>query len=67
MKLYDTSKAAQYLKMTVSALKYHVHIARNITPQKLGRTLIFTQEQLDEFQANRRPQGRPRKESNESA
>jgi len=58
-KLFSTAKAAKYLGLSLPALKYHIHIAHNITPQKIGGALIFTQDQLDEFQANRRPQGRP--------
>lgn len=63
MKLYSTKQAAQYLDLTESALKYHVYEARNLKPQKVGHSLVFIQEQLDEFQRTRRPQGRPRKES----
>lgn len=63
MKLYSTTQAATYLGLTVSTLKYHIHEAENIKPRKVGNSLVFTQQQLDEFQANRRPQGRPRKES----
>lgn len=61
MKLYDTKQAAEYLGLSIPGLKYHVHVAHNIIPQKLGRTLVYTQEQLDQFQATRRSPGRPRK------
>lgn len=60
MKLYSTKTAAEYLGLTESALKYHVYQGGNIKPQKIGHSLVFTQAQLDEFQSNRRPQGRPR-------
>jgi len=62
MKLYSTSEAATYLGLSVAAIKYHVHIARNIEPQRVGHSLVFTQEQLDEFKKTRRSPGRPRKE-----
>lgn len=62
MKLYSTREAAAYLGIGVSALKYHVYVAGNLTPRKVGHSLVFTQEQLDEFKASRKPQGRPRKE-----
>lgn len=58
--LYTMEDAAGYLGLSLSALKYHVHLADNLTPAKLGNTLVFTQAQLDEFQASRRPQGRPK-------
>lgn len=65
MELYSTKAAAQYVRISLSAMKYHVHTAKNIIPRKVGNSLVFTQEQLDEFKANRRPQGRPRKEQQE--
>jgi len=61
MKLYSTKEAARYLKLTESGLKYHIYEG-HIKPQKVGHSLVFTQEQLDEFNEARRPQGRPRKE-----
>jgi len=70
MKLFSTTKAAEYVGLSLSAFKYHIHIAKTIEPfQKIGHSLAFTQDQLDEFQANRRPQGRPstKGQDNESA
>lgn len=64
MKLYSTKQAAAHLGMGESALKYHIYQG-NIKPQKVGHSLVFTQEQLDEFKSNRRPRGRPRKEERE--
>lgn len=60
MKLYSTREAAEYLGLSVSALKYHVHRAGNLRPRRVGNSLVFTQEQLDEFKRNRRPVGRPK-------
>ena len=65
MKLYSTKTAAAYIGISVSAMKYHIHVAENIVPLKVGNSLVFTQAQLDEFKANRRSQGRPRKEKQE--
>ncbi len=62
MKLYSTKEAAEYLELGVSAIKYHIHVAKNLHPLKVGNSLVFTQEQLDEFKANRRSPGRPRNE-----
>ena len=67
MKLYSTKEAAEYIGISVSAMKYHIHTAKTVQPLHIGNSLIFTQEMLDEFKANRRPQGRPRKENHESA
>lgn len=62
MKLYSTAEAAEYLGLSLAAMKYHTHIAENLRPQKVGHSLVFTQAQLDEFLATRRKPGRPRKE-----
>lgn len=59
---YSTTEAAEYLGLSLAALKYHIHIAKNITGHLVGNSLVFTQEELDRFQANKRPQGRPRKD-----
>jgi hypothetical protein len=59
--LFSTEEAAAYLGISVAALKYHVHIGKNLTPEKVGNSLVFTRPQLDHFLANKRPQGRPKK------
>ena len=59
---YSTTEAARYLSLSVAALKYHIYQARAIHPIRVGHSFIFTQEQLDQFNLTRRPQGRPRKE-----
>jgi len=64
--LMGTNEAAEYLKsllrggMSVAALKYHVRQG-NITPTKIGKTLVYRRSELDEFAKNRRRPGRPRK------
>lgn len=58
--LYSIHDAAKYLGISVSALKYHVHIAKTISPEKVGHSFIFTQEQLDLFKSTRRKPGRPK-------
>jgi excisionase family DNA binding protein len=60
--LFSTEEAAEYLGISVAALKYHVHVAGNIDPMKIGRSLVFTKEQLDTFQEEKRAPGRPPKE-----
>jgi len=60
--LYSTTDAAEYLNLSVAAIKYHIYVGRNIKPSLVGHSLVFTKEQLDQFQDNRRPPGRPRKQ-----
>lgn len=64
-KLYSTAEAANYLGISVSALKYHIYFAEDIAGQLVGRTLVFTEDELEKFNNTRRPQGRPRKEKSE--
>lgn len=59
--LYGTKDAAEYLGMSLPNVKYHVRVG-NLCPVKIGKTLVFTRAQLDAFQKNRRPPGRPRKQ-----
>ena len=61
-KLFSTRQAAEYLGLSLSAIKYHIHEAKTITGELIGNSLIFTQEELDRFKENKRPQGRPRKD-----
>ncbi len=61
-KIFSTVEAAKYLELSVSALKYHIYISKTIVPRKVGNSYMFTQEQLDSFQSDRRKPGRPRKE-----
>jgi len=63
--IYGTKQAATYLGITVSGLRYHID-AGNIVPEKIGKTLVFTQEQLDQFIKTRRPAGRPKGDPNVS-
>ena len=57
--MFSTKDAAAYLEMTVAGLWYHIQL-KHISPQKIGATLVFTKAQLDEFNASRRPPGRPK-------
>lgn len=56
--LYSTQQAADYLGIALPTLKHHVKRG-NIIPTKIGKTLVFTQEQLDEFKAVERRPGNP--------
>ncbi len=61
---YKTADAASYLEIHLSTFKYHFHAAHNVRPlvDVDRRLALFTKQQLDEFKADRRPRGRPRKE-----
>jgi len=63
MKLYSTAEAAKYLGISKSGLKYHLYPEKDLCPIRVGegRVLVFTQDMLDRFQANRRKPGRPKK------
>lgn len=54
MKLYSTREAAEYLGLSIPGLKYHLYQARDLTPQKVGKTLVFTCSELDRFRQSRR-------------
>ena len=59
-RLYSTAEAAEYLGMSVSAVKYHVHTMGNLRPRKVGGRLVFTLAQLEAFLDSRRGPGRPK-------
>jgi len=59
-RLYSTAEAAEYLGLSVSAVKYHVHVAGNLRPRKIGGHLVFTLAHLEHFLDTRRGPGRPK-------
>ena len=60
--IFTVQTAAEYLGMVPTALMYHVHKPNpNLTGRKVGNTMLFTKEELDDFQKTRRPPGRPNK------
>lgn len=62
--IYGIQSAAQYCGVSVSALRKHIYKLGTLKADtKIGKTLVFTQATLDQWQANRRPGGRPRKET----
>lgn len=61
--LFSTTEAAEYLGLSVPAVKYHIHKAKDLKGQLVGNSLVFTKDQLDQFKLVRRPQGRPKKET----
>lgn len=62
-KLYSTFLAAVYLDLSEVAVKKHIHQTGLLRGQKLGHDLVFTQEELDAFNALDRKVGRPRQAS----
>lgn len=47
--LYSVKDAAEYLELAVVTIKYHIYESGHLRPQKVGGTLVFTQEELDRF------------------
>jgi hypothetical protein len=62
MNLYSTAEAAQELNMSIAALKYHIYTAKTLSGQLVGKSLVFTQDEIDRFQSVRRRPGRPKKQ-----
>ena len=61
MKLYSTKDASKYLNLSLPAVKYHIR-QKHLAGQLISKTLVFTQDELDQFKSTKRSQGRPRKE-----
>lgn len=59
VKLYDSEQAREYLKFKqrLSVIKHAA--SGQLKGNRIGRVWVFTQEQLDEFKANR-PKPGPR-------
>ena len=58
-KLYSTATAAEYMGMGQSTLRYFVQ-TRQIEPQMVGHSLIYTERQLIDFivERERKSKGR---------
>ena len=59
--LYSTKAAAKYIGLSVAGVKYHIREG-NLKGQLVGNSLVFTQDELDNFKSTKRPPGRPKKE-----
>lgn len=57
--LYSTQEAAEYLGVSVSDIKHHVYTAHTLHPTRIGHSLVFTQDELDRFNREKRKPGRP--------
>ena len=59
--VFDLAGAAEYLGMTVRAVKWHVYVGGGLVPDGRAGDLhpCFTRETLDTFKASLRRPGRP--------
>lgn len=48
-KLFSVKDAAEYLGMSRQGVKWHVYQTKLLSGQLLGKTLVFTQAELDKF------------------
>jgi hypothetical protein len=60
-KLYSTREAAQFLGIKEETVKYHVYTSQTLHPDKIGHTLVFTEEELNRFKQEKRPPHRPKR------
>ncbi len=60
---FSTKEAAKYLALSVASIYYHLYQARDLKGQMWGNSLMFTKDQLDYFQDNKRSSGRPKASS----
>jgi len=61
--VYDVKSAAKYLRLSVAAVKYHLYVVKDLSPDgKVGRSPWFSQETLDTFLKHKRKPGRPKRE-----
>jgi len=61
IRIYDITGAAGYTDLSESSVKYHMYQAKDLHYHQLGRSVLFTQEQLDHFLSIKRSPGRPSK------
>jgi len=57
--IYSTEEAAKYLGVSVSLVKYYKHVDGRLSGQKIGNSLVFTQQELDDLNETRKKVGRP--------
>ncbi len=63
--IFSTREAANYTGLSLRGFQHHVYTLKDVAGTRIGKTLVFTKDELDRFLLipRRRP-GRPRKESN---
>lgn len=53
--MYTTAEAAEYLGLSVSAVKKHIYVIGDLAPDRTaGRTLLFSRATLDRFKRDGR-------------
>lgn len=65
MKLFSLKEAAAYLGLKPETVKYHVYQSGYLKGQLVGKTLVFTQEELDHFKATVPTPGRKKRDGEE--
>jgi hypothetical protein len=60
---FSTAEAAAYLGVTEAAVRKHIYVTGELVGRKIGHSLVFSRDELDQFATQeRRPgPGRPRK------
>lgn len=60
--LYSTAEAAAFLGLTLSGIRYHVFVIKDLLPtRKVGNALLFSQDTLEQFTRSKKKAGRPKK------
>lgn len=51
--LYSVKDAAEYLGLKPETIKHHLYISKRLIGQRVAGRVIFTKNELDDFQAQR--------------
>jgi excisionase family DNA binding protein len=66
--LLTTKEAAEYLGVDPGTIRYHLYTSKYLKPYKvIGRTLVFTHDQLDELKKTMPAPGRKPKKRRKPA
>lgn len=63
--IFDTRAAADYLGISYNTLKQYASRDKRIEGKKVGQTMLYSRQQLDQFKRSMRPVGKPK--ANEDA
>lgn len=58
--VFSTKEAAEYLKLSIASIRYHLYHTKDLKGEPFGNSLMFTKETLDQFKINKRPYRRPK-------
>ncbi len=59
--LFTVKQAADYLRIKPEGVRYHIYESKLLKGQMIGNTIVFTKEELDQFQATRPKRGPKKK------